>query len=346
MKKKTLVSFLVITIITTLCVFGLSYAESNQDKLNSINQEREDLSSDLESLAGSIEQQQSEIDEIQESIDAKQAEIDETMADIEKTKKDIEDRKEGLNTRLRTMYKNGSVGYLDIILGSGSLSELISNVEMVKKIYKNDQDTLVTLKKQHDELEKREKELKEQQAELDEQRASAESKQNSLESDKAVLQDRLDELDAEAERLSSTISGSQDSNKVYSGETFVWPTTSYNITSWFGPRDDVGSVGGSSNHGAIDIGVASGSPVYAAASGKVIISQWYYGYGYAVVIDHGSGLSTLYGHNSSLKVSAGQTVSKGQVIAASGNTGISTGPHLHFEVRIWGTRVDPMNYFS
>lgn len=98
-------------------------------------------------------------------------------------------------------------------------------------------------------------------------------------------------------------------------------------------------------HTGIDIGVSSGSPVYAAAAGKVIVSGWYGGYGNAVIIDHGSGLSTLYGHNSSLKVSVGETVSKGEVVARSGSTGMSTGPHLHFEVREKGEYVNPMSYF-
>ena len=89
-----------------------------------------------------------------------------------------------------------------------------------------------------------------------------------------------------------------------------------------------------------------GSPVYAAASGRVIIAGGYGGYGEAVVIDHGSGLSTLYGHNSSVSVSVGQNVKQGQVIASSGSTGISTGPHLHFEVRVNGSYVDPMSYFN
>ena len=97
-------------------------------------------------------------------------------------------------------------------------------------------------------------------------------------------------------------------------------------------------------HSGIDIGVDEGTPVHAADGGTVAWSGWMGGYGYAVVIDHGNGMSTLYGHNSELAVSEGQDVGKGQVIAYAGSTGNSTGPHVHFEVRISGDPVDPMGY--
>ncbi|WP_161908397.1 M23 family metallopeptidase [Emergencia sp. 1XD21-10] len=129
-----------------------------------------------------------------------------------------------------------------------------------------------------------------------------------------------------------------------SGGDLLWPTTSTYITSEFGYRTDASSVGGSTNHAGIDIGVAEGAPVVAAASGTVVIAETYGGYGKYIEIDHGKGLTTCYGHNSVIKVRKAQKVRAGDVIALSGNTGISTGPHLHFEVRLNGTPVDPMKY--
>ncbi|MBR2806750.1 MAG: peptidoglycan DD-metalloendopeptidase family protein [Oscillospiraceae bacterium] len=112
--------------------------------------------------------------------------------------------------------------------------------------------------------------------------------------------------------------------------------------AWPAPNFQFVSRGFSGGHNGIDIAIAMGSPIYAADSGVVTVSQWTdVGYGYYVIIDHGGGIQTLYGHNSQLLVSVGQTVSKGQPIALSGSTGYSTGPHLHFEVRINGTKVDP-----
>lgn len=138
------------------------------------------------------------------------------------------------------------------------------------------------------------------------------------------------------------------------GGCYYWPTTSTRITSFFGPRT-APILGASTNHGALDIGVARNGDVYATASGTVIHvtsgcsegqTECGGGYGNYIKIDHGNGISSLYAHLNTIKVSIGDTVSQGQVIAASGNTGRSTGPHLHFEIRINDTKVDPLNYVS
>ncbi len=117
---------------------------------------------------------------------------------------------------------------------------------------------------------------------------------------------------------------------------FVWPVASGYISCYYG----------SGGHGGIDVATSYGTDIYAAASGTVVISGWYYSYGKCIVIDHGNGVRTLYGHCSSLYVSVGSTVSQGQVIAAVGSTGYSTGNHLHFEVQVNGSRRNPLNYVS
>ena len=99
-------------------------------------------------------------------------------------------------------------------------------------------------------------------------------------------------------------------------------------------------------HEGIDIGAATGTPIYAAAGGTVIYAGWESGYGNLTVIDHGNGLATAYGHQSQIAVSNGQTVSRGQLTGYVGSTGHSTGPHLHFEVRVNGTPVNPLSYLS
>lgn len=124
---------------------------------------------------------------------------------------------------------------------------------------------------------------------------------------------------------------------VVSSGMFMRPVSGGTITSKYGQRS-------SGFHTGVDIAVPTGTPVYAAASGTVVKACWSGGYGYLVVIDHGNGYQTYYAHNSSLCVSAGQSVSKGQNISYSGSTGNSTGPHLHFEVRINGNTTNPLNY--
>lgn len=129
------------------------------------------------------------------------------------------------------------------------------------------------------------------------------------------------------------------------GSCFIWPTDGTRITSSFGPRK-APTAGASTNHGAIDIGVPEGTNVYATNSGKVLKAGAATGFGYAVYIDHGNGIVSKYGHLKAggIKVSAGQTVEAGQVIALSGNTGVSTGPHLHFQIELNGVKVDPLDY--
>ena len=120
------------------------------------------------------------------------------------------------------------------------------------------------------------------------------------------------------------------------GGNFLWPVAGNGYIS----------CGYSSGHRAIDIACSYGTPIVASASGTVIVAGWYYTYGKAVVIDHGNGVQTLYGHNSSLNVSVGDYVSQGQVIAGAGSTGYSTGNHCHFEVIVNGSRYNPMNYLN
>lgn len=347
MKKKINICALILVLVVSFSAVSISYATSVSDKQNElqdVNKEKNDASAELKELEKDIRSKLADVQELNASLDAKEREFQVAETKLEETKHKMVVREDGLNERLRVMYKNGSVGFLDVLLGSNSISEFISNVEMLKKIYANDMEILKSLKAEHKVIEKQKKELNAQKIALREEKENAEKLKNSLEQDKAKLEAQIDELNAEADRIKDEIYNMQDHTAIYEGGQFKWPTTSTYITSPFGFRMHP-VLGVWKGHTGVDIGVSSGSPVYAAASGKVIVAQWYGGYGYAVVIDHGSGLSTLYGHNSSLKVSVGQAVSKGDVVALSGSTGISTGPHLHFEVRESGNYVDPMKYF-
>ena len=130
----------------------------------------------------------------------------------------------------------------------------------------------------------------------------------------------------------------------YVGGDLAWPApASTRITSPFGYRTHP-ILKIKKLHTGIDIGVSSGNNVVSANAGKVIKAAWNNSYGYMVMVDHGGGIVTLYAHNSKLLVKTGDVVTRGQKIALSGSTGMSTGPHLHFEVRVNGEYKDPMNY--
>jgi len=346
----------------SLGVWNISYADDLQDQMDEVNQQKEEVSAEMSELTEKVESAQDEVDAIQKNIDSTQSEINAAEAEIEKTRADIAVRQDGLNNRLRTMYKNGSVGYLDVLLGSNSISEFLNNLEMIQRIYRNDQDTLVELEKQHGILEEKQSKLEAEKAELNQEMAVKQEKQVELENSQAALQEKLDALNAEADAISAEIAERQrqleeqrrqeEAEKEQNGNSgnsgvgtgqLIWPCDSRYITSEFGYRIHP-LTGIWTGHTGLDIGCSMYDPVYASDSGTVILSGWYGGYGYAVVIDHGDGMSTLYGHNEELHVSVGDRVSQGEVIASAGSTGWSTGPHVHFEVRINGEYVDPMDY--
>lgn len=378
MKKRLLVSLLIACLTVTGCMWSVAFADDLDDQMANIEQEKEEVSTEMAEMKEEIEAAKEDVEAIQDDIDKKQDEISETAGEIETLKAEMSEREEGLNERLRAMYKNGSIGYLEILLGSGSISEFLNNVEMIQRIYKNDQETLATMEEQHGVLEGKQVELETEKAELDEQRAEEAAKQAELEESQAELQARLEALNAEADAITAEIQARQaaleaqreeerrqqeqqqqesgddseddDSESSggqtyedYDGGTMGWPCDSRLITSEFGFRIHP-LTGIYTGHTGIDIGCNMYAPIYAAEAGTVILSEWYGGYGYAVVIDHGGGVTTLYGHNEELYVSVGQQVSRGETIAGAGSTGWSTGPHCHFEVRVDGDYVDPMGY--
>ncbi len=191
----------------------------------------------------------------------------------------------------------------------------------------------------------REDELNEQVSEADALLAEIESNLDSYtalydeaEADEAAVQEQINQMVEELEK--------QEAGSVAGTGSFIWPTPScYVVTSTYGmrlhPKYHVYKM-----HTGIDIGASYGSKVLAADSGKVLTSQYSSSYGNYIVISHGNGTTTLYAHLSSRKVSAGDTVTQGDLIGLVGSTGVSTGPHLHFEISVNGSRVNPLDYFS
>ena len=171
---------------------------------------------------------------------------------------------------------------------------------------------------------------------------------NKLSSDKNAATAEYNKAKAEEEALDAQLQAmlaqiaNQNSSQVTAEGEFMWPLPSGGyISCYFGDYDP-----GGRPHYAMDIAIAAGTPIYASNDGTVVTATWHSSYGNYVVIDHGEGRSTLYAHCSGLAVSAGQSVSKGQVIGYVGSTGYSTGNHLHFEFRINGQKVNPANYVS
>ncbi|MGN1334196.1 MAG: murein hydrolase activator EnvC family protein [Anaerovoracaceae bacterium] len=348
MKKKSLILMLIAILTFTICGAGFAFAATEgelRDELDGVETAQDELSKKMAQLEKDIKELQKKVDNLNYLINQTAEEISSTEQKIQKKEKEMTEREGTLNERLKVMYKNGSVGFVDILLGSSSISEFVSNVEIIQKIYKNDMDVLDTLKKEHEELTEIKASLEEKKVTLAAQKTDLAAEKTSLDAKKKEFEAEEDKLKAEADRLTAEIINLMDKDSPYVGGEFTWPCpASRYISSSFGNRLHP-TLNVWKFHTGIDIGCSAGKDIVAAASGKVIMSQWYGGYGNCVMIDHGGGIVTLYGHASKLLVSKGQVVKQGQVIALVGSTGRSTGPHLHFEVRKNGQYIDPMSYF-
>ena len=347
--KKAISLLLSVLLIFTLCGQSIVFASSQtqiQGELDDVKDAQDEVGKKMAQVEKDVKELQSKVDGLNYKISKTTEEIESISAKIEKKEKEMQNQENNLNKRLRVMYKSGSVGFIDILLGSGSISEFVSNIEIVKKIYQNDVDVLKTLKKEHAALEKVKSELKSKRADLAVQKKELANEKASLDKKKKELEKDEDALKAEADKLTEKLKSLIDTSKPYSGGVFQWPCPSSRyITSSYGNRlHPVLKVW--KFHTGIDIGASSGNDITAAAAGKVIMSTYYGGYGNCVMIDHGGGIVTLYGHASRLLVGQGEKVVKGQTIAKVGSTGRSTGPHLHFEVRKNGAYVNPMSYFG
>ncbi len=337
--------------------------KNKQQELNESRAKEKSLGDQVNSLEQQINSKQSDIDELEASISEAQAKLETLEEELAAAEEKVNTQNENLNARLRNMYKNGSVGFIDVLMDSGSFSEFLNNLSLVEKVYTSDQDVLEELQKAYDEIDAKKKEIETLQAELSESKATMEEQKSSLEADKASVEKKkseiaadsaetqreLDKLEADAQALTSSIrnSGSSSSSSKYNGGIMAWPVPScHTVSSGYGGRIHP-TTGKYKFHGGLDIPGSYGSAIVAANSGKVIwAGNRGDSYGNYVIIDHGGGVSTLYGHASKVLVSTGQSVSRGQRIANVGSTGRSTGPHCHFEVRINGSRVNPTPYVN
>ncbi len=337
--------------------------KNKQQELNESRAKEKSLGDQVNSLEQQINSKQSDIDELEASISEAQAKLETLEEELAAAEEKVNTQNENLNARLRNMYKNGSVGFIDVLMDSGSFSEFLNNLSLVEKVYTSDQDVLEELQKAYDEIDAKKKEIETLQADLSESKATMEEQKSSLEADKASVEKKkseiaadsaetqreLDKLEADAQALTSSIrnSGSSSSSSKYNGGIMAWPVPScHTVSSGYGGRIHP-TTGKYKFHGGLDIPGSYGSAIVAANSGKVIwAGNRGDSYGNYVIIDHGGGVSTLYGHSSKVLVRTGQSVSRGQRIANVGSTGRSTGPHCHFEVRINGSRVNPNPYVN
>lgn len=373
MKKKSCVCIcLILTIIMFFSNMGNTYSVSISElnkqksdiksKIDQANKEIEKLSSEMNEVQKQISQLNAQVLIYQEEINRLEAQISDNETNLVQLQEKHDKRSQALAARMIAQYEAGETTYLDFLLNSESLSDFISNYYVVGELIDIDTALLNDMKQTKVQIEATKQQLVQDKAEIQEQKSILETKikerenyRNQLNQQKAESKAEADKFEAEAkavqEKIDQAVREANDYQGSFSG-TLSWPlsTSSYGynlITSGYGMRDQP-VAGASRNHRALDIGV-SYKPVYAAADGYVVIASSVSGYGNFIMIKHSNNLYTCYGHLNSFNVHSGQTVTRGQQIAVSGNTGVSSGPHLHFEVRTssaYDSRVNPLNYIG
>ena len=364
-----------IALILLFC-FSLStfnvYADnldSYKNKLNNINKNINNINKELKQnksaqrsvvekindINSQITQRENQIVDIQSNINTTTTQVVFISGEVNKLNDKIKNNQAMLGKRLRVMYKTSDIGYMEVLFASKNVTEFLSNLDMIKRIVTYDKNLLAVLGDNKKQVEQKKNDLQNKQKKMITLKNDMQTEQTKLqatkveqaelkkqlEEDQEELESDLDEMNKFAQSISQEILKLQSKGS-YTGGIMAWPVPGYSkINSPFGNRFHP-IFKKNKMHTGIDIPAPTGTNIVAANNGRVIKAEYYGGYGNAVIIDHGGGIATLYGHNSRLLVSVGQTVQRGQVIAKAGSTGNSTGPHCHFEVRKNGQFVDPV----
>ena len=331
-----------------------------QSQIKEFKREKTERVKQLNDLNAQMNNVQQTLDNINAEIAATEEQIAYTEMELSNKQRDYDGRMAIFNLRLKEMYQYGDVNFLEVLMQSSSLSDFLTRFEYLKYIANNDKKLLDEVTAMKTSLEEQKKSLdgmkvsleanKKSQMEKSAELATASQAQqqlvNEINSDLNAQFEILEDLEAESNAIASQIKAIQAKN---SGTTsapgaYLWPCpSSKTITSNYGYR--IHPIQGTRKlHTGMDIGAKTGADVIASAGGTVIMSQYYGGYGNCIIIDHGGGVSTLYAHMSRLIAKNGDTVAAGEPIGKVGSTGNSTGPHLHFEVRINGETKDPKKY--
>ncbi len=343
--------------------------QKQQDELNSqleaLKKRKTTTKAQYNKVQADIAAKQSQLNKLTKQLSALRSQLQQTLNDVDQATKDLQDaearldaRTNLLETRLRTVYEEGSVSYMEVLLAATDFSDFVSRFELLEQIVGGDVELVQQVKQERANVAQKKQALEEKQATIaslvdkttnqaasvSELAAALKQTKGQLATNLAQLSDQEDNLLEQSNKLTGQISAIQAKLgiKRVGKLAMVWPVIA-RITSPFGSRYHP-ILHKYLMHTGIDLGASYGTPIKAAESGTIILAGWVSGYGNTIVIDHGDGVSTLYGHQSKLAVHVGDKVAKGQTIGYVGSTGNSTGPHLHFEVRVNGVVKNPLTY--
>lgn len=344
-----------------------SSTKKAKQEIANIKNKKLSAEQEMEAMDKVLTSIQAELDEATEDLDILTKQLDEAEKALQEATEKRDAQFALLGSRMRFLQQKGSSGYLEILFDAQSFSDLFLRMQYVNDIMGYDKEILEELEKTQKTIEKKKTEIEKNKAEqeevvklqkeklaeqqeiVNEKKALVASYQNDLskyeqmvaaneKADKAVLNQI-------AKQQQQSRSSGSSSKVYYTGNgSLGWPVPGRTyVSSGFVTRTSP-ITGRTESHSGLDIPAAYGAAIVAAEAGKVTYSGWMNGYGNTIIIDHGGGLSTLYGHNSSLVARVGQVVSRGQTVAKCGSTGWSTGNHCHFSVLKNGAYVNPRNY--
>lgn len=378
--RKILIIISILILCTTLSTGSIATDISDLDKqkkevseeLNKKNKQLEYVNEELttalleiQKLDDEILQYETDLNKYETQLSKLQTSIDEAIEKIDLVQEDYQTREEILRERLVEMYKAGDVTYLEVLLSSKSLTEFISSYFLMRQLVEYDNKLIEQVEREKNDLEYTKAKLEKEQKEVKTIKAKKEQTTiilnnkktlqkahvNKLSEEEKKLQKEIIEYKKEVYRIQSLISqvlGEPNLQIQYTGGDMIWPVAKEGtaITSYYEQREHP-ITGIIHYHSGIDIGNAYfGTPVVAALDGYVSYAGWLGGYGNCVIINHGNGVSTLYGHGQAILTTLHKEVKQGELIMEVGSTGNSTGPHLHFEIRINGYTVNPLLYVN
>ncbi|TGE33908.1 M23 family metallopeptidase [Desulfosporosinus sp. Sb-LF] len=368
-------------VIMSLVILGASALPSRANELGDALGEQQDIinqknqaKGQLNKLTFTAEKMKAQLTQLETQIAAAQVLLGQKQAayaqaqsqviiaqkELAEKQKELEGRQSALGKRARGIYESGQISYLELLFQSSDLSDFITRMEYFSKLIDNDKQLLLDIKSQKEQIAQKNRDLqsrRDQAALLQAQASSVSSDLEKTKSQQRIALDQnqksqqaafddIDRLESESNAMADKIRKLQAARTGgVSGTISVWPVPGfYEISDPFGWRIHP-ITHKRSLHSGTDIVAPQGTQVHATGAGVVIMAGWNTAYGNMVIIDHGSGVSSLYGHQSSLNVTEGESVQANQVIGYVGSTGWSTGSHLHFEVREGGNPSDPLRFF-
>jgi len=332
-----------------------------RSQLNQLTYTADKLKKQIQNLSMQIAVAEKDLSSKQAAYEAAVAAVAQSEQSLKEKEEELARRQEILRQRVKDIYQTGQISYLELLFAAEDLSDFITRVEYFNRLVANDQKILTDiseqkalveeemklLQAQRDEAEKLKEEAEQAKAVLDSKRQEHQVALDTNKKSQEEIFEQIEKMEADSQALAEKIRKlTANKSGVVHGTISTWPIPGYyEISSPYGWRTHP-ITKKKSLHTGTDFPAPTGTKIVAAGNGEVIMASWYGAYGNAIIVDHGGGYTTLYGHCSKLAVKVGDMVKAGDVVGYVGSTGWSTGPHLHFEVRINGESTDPMQFYK